>query len=170
MSSQAAPEPSGTANETTVVDDPTIAIDRALSAIARRITSSRVHDRVVLRAGLTAPIDRAGFIALARIHDHGPLRLSDLAPLLGVDLSTVSRQVRTIEDQGMVVRHPDPTDKRAAVVEVSVEGRIALERLRSSASSRLQDIIADWTDDERAELARSLTHFNEAVERYGDRP
>ncbi len=151
-------------------DDPVLAIDRALGAVARAIASSRAHEKVIMRAGLDARIDRAGYMALARIHDHGPLRLSDLATLLGVDLSTVSRQVRTIEDQGLVLRRADPTDGRAAVVESSADGRRALERLRESARARLGEILVDWSDKERQELARSLARFNEAMLRYGDRP
>ncbi len=168
MSPTRRPDPS--TSDAPVDDDPILAIDRALGAVARSIASSRAHEKVIMRAGLDARIDRAGFTALARIHDHGPLRLSDLAALLGVDLSTVSRQVRTIEDQGLVVRRADPTDGRAAMVEASADGRQALQRLRESARARLGEILVDWSDDERHELARSLARFDEAMRRYGDRP
>jgi DNA-binding MarR family transcriptional regulator len=145
------------------------AIEGALVAIARRINLPRVHERVMVRAGVTG-IDRASYVTLSRIADHGPLRLSELAALLGVDLSAVSRQVASIERHGLVDRTADPSDRRAAVVELSDDGRRVLEQLRAAARARLTELLADWTDDERVELARALTRFNDAVERFGDRP
>jgi DNA-binding MarR family transcriptional regulator len=150
--------------------DPSVdAIEAALGIIARRINLPRAHDRIVARAGVSG-IDRALYTTLARIADHAPLRLSDLAHVLGVDLSTVSRQVATLERHELVERTVDPSDRRAVVVALTADGRRALDRLRAAARARLTDVLADWTDDERAELARALTRFNEAVARYGERP
>jgi DNA-binding MarR family transcriptional regulator len=150
--------------------DPAIdEVEAALGAIARRINLPRAHERVMARSGLTG-IDRASYVTLARIADHGPLRLSELAVFLGVDLSTVSRQVATIERRGFVDRTVDPSDRRAAVVRLSRQGEQVLEQLRAAARGRLTEILAEWTDDERSELARALTRFNEAVERFGDGP
>ncbi len=144
-------------------------VEVALGIIARRINLPRSHDRIVTRAGVSG-VDRASYGTLARIADHGPLRLSELAHVLGLDLSTVSRQVAALERHELVDRTVDPSDRRAAVVELTAEGQRALEALRSAARARLTEIMADWSDAERAELARSLTRFNDAVERYGDRP
>jgi DNA-binding MarR family transcriptional regulator len=150
--------------------DPAIEeVEAALGAIARRINLPRAHERVMARAGLTG-IDRASYVTLSRIADHGPLRLSELAMILGVDLSTVSRQVATIERRGFVDRTVDPSDRRAAVVRLSGPGEQVLEQLRAAARGRLTEILAEWTDEERSELARALSRFNEAVERFGDRP
>jgi DNA-binding MarR family transcriptional regulator len=144
------------------------AVEAALGIIARRINQPRSHDRILARAGVSG-VDRALYGTLARIAEHAPLRLSELAHVLGLDLSTVSRQVAALERHELVERTVDPSDRRAAVVDLSAEGSRALERLRSAARARLTEVLADWTDDERAELARALTRFNDAVERYGDR-
>jgi DNA-binding MarR family transcriptional regulator len=149
--------------------DDIAAVEAALGIIARRINLSRVHERIVARAGVSG-IDRASYWTLARLAEHAPLRLSELAHVLGLDLSTVSRQVAALERHELVERTTDPSDRRAAVVDLTAEGHRALEGLRSAARARLTDVMADWSDEERAELARALTRFNEAVERYGDRP
>ncbi len=150
-------------------DEVLAAVEAALGILARRINLPRSHERIVSRAGVTG-VDRASYTTLARIAEHAPLRLSELAHVLGVDLSTVSRQVASLERHELVERTVDPSDRRAAVVGLTAEGVRALERLRSAARARLTDILADWTDAERAELARALTRFNDAVERFGDRP
>ncbi|MBP6489653.1 MAG: MarR family transcriptional regulator, partial [Ilumatobacteraceae bacterium] len=44
------------------------------------------------------------------------VRVSELAQFLGVDTSTMSRHVKTLEGGGLVVRAEDPLDGRAAHV------------------------------------------------------
>jgi DNA-binding MarR family transcriptional regulator len=149
--------------------DDLAAIEAALGILARRINLPRSHERIVHRAGVRG-VDRASYTTLARIGEHAPLRLSELAQVLGVDLSTVSRQVASLEREQLVERTPDPSDRRAAVVGLTTDGRHALEQLRSAARARLTDVLADWSEAERAELARALTRFNDAVERFGERP
>jgi DNA-binding MarR family transcriptional regulator len=165
----AAPTPAahGAPAHADVADD-VAAIEAALTIIARRVNLPRVHDGIAARAGVSG-IDRASYWTLARLAEHAPLRLSELAQVLGLDLSTVSRQVAALERHRLVARSTDPSDRRAAMVELTAEGHQALAGLRAGARARLTDILSGWTDPERAELARALTRFNETVERRDER-
>ncbi|HBG22772.1 MAG TPA: MarR family transcriptional regulator, partial [Peptococcaceae bacterium] len=40
------------------------------------------------------------------------LSINELADLLGLDKSTMSRTVNTMVEQGLVTREPDPADRR----------------------------------------------------------
>ena len=87
----------------------------------------------------------------------GPLRSVDLANALDVAPRSVTTKVDQAEADGHVRRLPDPTDRRARLVELTEAGREALHEQwvgrRPGAAARLQRL----SPEERAELLRLLT-------------
>src|SRR5512143_2553500 len=53
-------------------------------------------------------IDYSAFPILKLLSHQGPMRLSALAQVLGLDASTVSRHARQLEDRGLLERTEDP--------------------------------------------------------------
>jgi DNA-binding MarR family transcriptional regulator len=86
----------------------------------------------------------------------GPLRAVDLATALDVAPRSVTTKVDQAEADGHVRRLPDPTDRRARLVELTDAGREALHEQwvgrRPGAAARLQRLSAA----DRAELLRLL--------------
>jgi DNA-binding MarR family transcriptional regulator len=106
--------------------------------------------------GLDARVDRAGYITLARLVEQDTIRMSDLAALLCLDLSTVSRQVKALEDLGMVARTADPDDRRAYLLEPTPAAREVVADVKA-AFSRLVDLaLTDWSEDDRQTLTTLL--------------
>jgi DNA-binding MarR family transcriptional regulator len=139
---------------------PTSELEQQLSLLARRLSKPvRLHGP----SGWTV-LDRPAYQALWRIVDEGPLRLTALAGLLEVDLSVVSRQVRSLVDAGFVSRSPDPGDARAALVSATDSGRGALNLTRRQRTDVLNDVLAQWNDEDRAALVRLLGRFNLELE------
>ena len=103
-------------------------------------------------------------IALMKALAHrGALRLTDLAGVLDLDASTVSRHVRTLEERGLVTRTTDPDDGRATRLALTDEGR---ERLEAGASRRralIAELLEDWSPDDRETLRRLLTRLADDV-------
>lgn len=93
-----------------------------------------------------------------------PLRVSALADAVHVDISTVSRQVRTLNDLGLVERGPDPEDGRAQVLSVTDEGERLLLAIREGRERWLQGILADWTDEDVRSFTGHLSRFATDVE------
>ncbi|HMM95256.1 MarR family transcriptional regulator [Phycicoccus sp.] len=87
------------------------------------------------------------------------LRVSELADAVHSDVSTVSRQVSTLVDLGFVTREPDPDDGRAHVLAVTADGTALLTGIRESRDRWLQDLLADWTDDEVGSLTTALARL-----------
>jgi DNA-binding MarR family transcriptional regulator len=58
-----------------------------------------------------------------------PLSLSGLAEALGVDAPYATLIVDTLEERGLVERHPDPADRRRKQVELTPAGREAAGRM-----------------------------------------
>ncbi|WDZ87427.1 MarR family winged helix-turn-helix transcriptional regulator [Micromonospora cathayae] len=91
----------------------------------------------------------------------GAVRLTDLSVRLGVGKGTLSRQIRGLEELGLVRREPDPEDRRAARLSLTVEGQRRFDAARGSRVEELQQSLAGWSADDLAEFARLLHHFNE---------
>jgi DNA-binding MarR family transcriptional regulator len=134
-----------------------VQIQEAVATIVRLANLPRVHERVVARAGLT--LDRTAYTLLRRIDEEGALRMADLAHSLGVEPSTVSRQVKHLEHGGLVCRSEHPGDARSTVLALTPAGRRALGRLRTARHQAFTELLANWRADDRAHLARLLTHL-----------
>ena len=61
-------------------------------------------------------------------HLNGPERMKPLSEKLGRDATTVSRQVASLEEAGLVVRSPCPDDGRATVVTITKAGSKLVEQ------------------------------------------
>ena len=105
------------------------------------------------------PLERAGYVALAHLVDHGPLRASALALRLGVDVSTASRQAAALETAGLVSRDADPADGRAWLIAPTRLGVETLDHVRTARRSRMAVLLAGWTHDERVTFADLLARF-----------
>jgi DNA-binding MarR family transcriptional regulator len=104
-------------------------------------------------------VDRSGYFAMVRLEQAGALRLSDLAEMLELDPSTVSRQIRGLEDLGLVARESDPSDRRASLLTLSALGRTELDEARRRRWAMFSAALADLPGPERDELARLLEHL-----------
>jgi DNA-binding MarR family transcriptional regulator len=89
--------------------------------------------------------------------------VSEVARRLEVDLSNASRQLRALEDQGLVTRSSDPTDRRVARVAVTAAGRRVLDRTRAIALNDYAVALDDWSARDRELLADLLDRFREAL-------
>lgn len=130
-------------------------VERELTLLVRR--AQKVH----LQAdGTPHALDRAAYGILGRLFDDGPMRLSSLATVFGLDRSTVTRQVQSLEHTGLVARAADPDDGRACLLQLTETGRDALERTRALRRTVINDLLAGWAPADRAAFADLLERFN----------
>jgi DNA-binding MarR family transcriptional regulator len=92
----------------------------------------------------------------------GPTRLTDLATQLGIGKGTLSRQIRNLESLGLVRRHPDPVDGRAALLELTEAGQRRFDEARAARLEQLHGTLDGWPRADLAEFARLLRRFNAA--------
>lgn len=131
------------------------AIEHALSSLVRRANLPRLYTKLASQAGNLVP-DRSAYAVLSRLGDDGDLRLSDLSERLGIDASTASRQITQLETAKLVRRQVDPTDKRASFLALTKRGQRALARLRAARRQLVTRLVEEWSDADRAALARLL--------------
>lgn len=89
----------------------------------------------------------------------GPMRASALAKEAGLDLSTVSRHLRTLEEEGYVVKSADPDDKRAVQVGVTERGHDFVEQFWRERATAIRDALSAWTADDVHALTKLLDRF-----------
>jgi DNA-binding MarR family transcriptional regulator len=103
------------------------------------------------------------------LHDGEARSMADLARLARMDAAAVSRQVRALEDRGLVVRRPSPVHGRIVLIEPSEQGLVTARRLHDLRDRHLVDALAGWTPDERDALGRLMVRLVDDLERTPDR-
>lgn len=123
---------------------------RLRMAIVR--TARRLRQEAAAANGGLTPTATA---ALASIERYGPLTPSELAEIERVKRPTITRILACLEDQGLVVRTPDPADRRSSLVSVNGAGRERLRRLRRRKNAYLARRMRDLPAADLAALERA---------------
>ena len=131
------------------------------SLVIASTRSPRQRERLQRALGLSLSETNLGVLRMVR--RHGPIAVSEVARRLEVDLSNASRQLRALEDQGLVTRTVDPSDRRVARVAVTAAGRRVLDRARAVALNDYAVALDDWSARDRAQLAGLLDRFRVAL-------
>ncbi len=91
------------------------------------------------------------YVLLFHLIAGGPMRTKALAESVGVDPSTVSRQVDELVQLGHVERRADPDDGRAIVLAATEKGRETHRRMREQRDRMTARVVAGW---DRADTER----------------
>lgn len=129
--------------------------DEAVELAARlRLVVGRLHRRIRIDGRESIPPLQLS--ALVTVEQHGPLRLSDLARREAVTAPTMSRVLTALDDQGMVVRTPDPQDARSVLITLSDLGGTRVAEVRSQRTALIARRLDRLDDDQRALLRAAL--------------
>jgi DNA-binding MarR family transcriptional regulator len=105
---------------------------------------------------------------LFEIRRAGNPAMQEVAEELGMDITTFSRQVKSLEKKGLVARRVSPDDRRVSLLGLTGAGRLVLEKINHFMSERLEQVFACMSPFERETVVRSLGLLNEAVARAGE--
>ncbi len=94
--------------------------------------------------------------ALVTVEQHGPLRLSELARREAVTAPTMSRVLAALDEQGLVIRTPDPNDARGVRIVLSDLGARRLNEVRSTRTALVARRLQRLTADQRRLLGDAL--------------
>ena len=136
--------------------------DEAIDVIALQlIRLGRIRERTnaQVAAASGGEIEAASYGIIFRLLSEGPMRSGALAELLYSDASTISRQVAALVKRGIIERRADPADGRASVLAVTDAGRELAASLRRRRNEMLDNVLADWNDAEREQLATVMRRF-----------
>jgi DNA-binding MarR family transcriptional regulator len=135
-------------------------IEQQLTLLLRRV--QRIH---FTTSSGEVELDRSAYGILCRLVDEGPQRLGLLAQAFGLDPSTITRQVQALEHEALVERRPDPTDRRASLLDLTAHGREMLTTTRDRRREWLRASIDDWDEHDHEEFGRLLEKFNLSIDK-----
>jgi DNA-binding MarR family transcriptional regulator len=131
-------------------------------AIADRLHSAAIHLlRKVRRVDESSGLSAAKLSALSVVVFGGPITLGDLAAAEQVRPPSMTRLVKELEGEGLVVREWDQTDRRVARIQATAEGQRLLKRGRNA---RIE-LISEWLRDLKPEDCATLDQATRILER-----
>jgi DNA-binding MarR family transcriptional regulator len=110
------------------------------------------------------PETSARAFLLGHVDRLAPVRATDLAEHVALDLSTISRHLRALEDAGLLTRSPDPDDRRASLLSVTDEGHHYLDHAVRARTALLARATTDWASDDVAALSRLMNRLAHDLE------
>ncbi|MHA6625192.1 MarR family winged helix-turn-helix transcriptional regulator [Pseudonocardia sichuanensis] len=132
-----------------------VEIDEQTQLAARlRLVVGRLHRRIRIDGRESVPPLQLS--ALVTVEQHGPMRLSELARREAVSAPTMSRVLSALDEQGLVIRTPDPNDARGVQIVLSDAGAAKLAEVRSHRTALVARRLGRLDDDERRRIADAL--------------
>jgi DNA-binding MarR family transcriptional regulator len=123
-------------------------------ATALRISVSRLARRlrVERQAEGLASLSDTQLAALAVLDTHAAMTPGELAEHEKVQPPSMTRVIAVLEERGLVMRAPHPTDRRQVVLTVTEDGRTLVSQARRRRDAWLAKRLKELTPGERALL------------------
>jgi DNA-binding MarR family transcriptional regulator len=120
--------------------------------------------RVLNDTSTGADLTPTQYSVLALVHVRGPLGLTELTELEGLNPTMLSRVVKALDERGLIRRRPDPGDLRAAHVEVTPEGATVHDQVRAQRTQVLSDCLHGLPPDTAAMLLKAVPDLEALAE------
>jgi DNA-binding MarR family transcriptional regulator len=119
---------------------PTLYADPRLDAFKQMLDTSRLIRTYIDMRARSIGTTRAQWSLLSRAARQPGLTQSELAEMLEIQPISLTRLVDRLADQGLVVREPHPTDRRANCVFITENGLLAMEAFAPLAQEITEDM------------------------------
>lgn len=133
---------------------------RELEREFNRLFVRRRFNALQIARRLDPQIEPASYSVLAILQQDGRQRMTSIARQLGIGKPTLSRQLATLAERGLVTKDTDPLDGRAQLISLTQEG---LERLQSAQRERAERYLAmleTWEETDIETLSGLLSKLN----------
>ncbi|MCP2032515.1 DNA-binding MarR family transcriptional regulator [Okibacterium sp. HSC-33S16] len=138
-----------------------VSVETSMGALSRKI-------HFVLKeaaAAIDPSLPPASFRLLRLIERCGSIQSSAAAEQLAVDRSVVSRQIRQLEDLGLVETRTDKSDGRARFLVLTDEGARRMNTINPTQRSIMQPLLQEWELSELETFAAQIDRLNASLER-----
>ena len=102
---------------------------------------------------------------LVEVGRHKTLSVNDLAQLLNLDKSSVSKTVDKLVNSGLLQRESSPEDRRYVVLTLSPEGHLAYEDIESRMEAHFTKILQAIPAEKHTQVIESLDLFTRALKK-----
>jgi DNA-binding MarR family transcriptional regulator len=129
----------------------------SLSALILLWESPGLQSEILTSSG--EPIDQPAHQALRHLAAGQPMRPSDLAHALGTGASNVSKILKRLEVEGLVVRETAPDDTRSTLIILTPAGKAAARHIYDLGDDMIAQVLAAWSP-------RDIARYTELTKRF----
>ncbi|MGC4943528.1 MarR family winged helix-turn-helix transcriptional regulator [Kribbella sp. DT2] len=129
----------------------------SLSALILLWESPGLQSEILTSSG--EPIDQPAHSALRHLAAGQPMRPSDLAEVMGTGASNISKILKRLEAENLVVRDTDPGDTRSTVITLTDEGVAAARHIYELGDDMIAQVLSGWT-------ARDIARYTDLTKRF----
>ena len=141
-------------------------VGKAWREIRRGAAAARIKD--LLYGAGPEGLDQALADALSVLCQQGPLRMGELAEELRITPASTTRAVACLVDLGFAERVKAVDDQRSIMVSATDTGVAKYQAYSVVISGALTQMLSEFDDGERDQLANFLERFAAAVDHYVD--
>ncbi|MBC21802.1 MAG: hypothetical protein CMG54_02785 [Candidatus Marinimicrobia bacterium] len=84
------------------------------------------------------------------------ISVSDLSEKLGIDISTMTRNIQRINKQGLINRRPNENDKRSIKLFLSKRGQKIVLLLNDDISNKISSVLSKYDFEQIEQIQNSL--------------
>jgi len=155
-----------TGPELPALPEPLAGVDELSSDVFRAFMGTlRLHRRLMTQALADRGIHPGQAMCLRLLVTNEGITQRDLAKALYVAPPTLTKMLRSMEEAGLVQRHPDAGDARLTRVELTEAGRAEERQMGAAAAEYVNATIGTLPEDDRRDLARLLEALGASIER-----
>jgi DNA-binding MarR family transcriptional regulator len=157
MAANANPDSPADSRRTVRTTDPIEVVETEMALLQRAL------ERLGRRGEIHRDLDRASYLVARTLAATGPISLKDLAGRLGLDATTVTRQVAAMDARGLVYRRAEPDDGRVSLIGLAPPGQRKMRAEQATRRKRVQELLAGWPKRDQVELGRLVGRLNDAI-------
>lgn len=105
-------------------------------------------------------VDLPSIYVLNEVREHPGIRVSELAGNVGLDASTVSRHIRSLEAVGYLSRVVDPKDRRASCLELTAEGATVIAEAFEKRAALMLAAMDDWPPEDQERFVQLVVRYS----------
>ena len=134
-----------------------------MTLIATSHRLQRIFNTRLSRQKGTVKLSGPRLRLLLAVEEVGRLRMGDLAEDLGITARTVTTLVDALEREGLLARLPDPTDRRATLLELTAQAHTQFEQVRRLQMELGEELVAPLDPQQRRLLLELLSQLNQEM-------
>lgn len=89
--------------------------------------------------------------------------LAEVRDYLHISKAAVSQMLSSLEKKGLITREPDPENRRTIIVNLTDEGRAAIDAIEHRFDKHIRAVIERVGEDDTREIIRLIYKFVEAM-------
>lgn len=104
-----------------------------------------------------------GFVLLNIDKENGT-PATKIAPLMGMEARSLTRILKTMEEEGLIYRSADSTDKRRVIIRLTQEGKVRREIIKNVIKGFYRQIESKVSEDELNTFFKVIKEVNHAID------